>query len=528
MTKVVATDSNIKSLVHKYFRNYLMHGNFPSEDSPEHISNWDVRSVTNMRLLFSNNTVINNATGFASGRNTTTFLNLNKWDVSNVRDMSYMFYQCKFNEPLDDWDVTNVTNMECMFRGCQYFDQDLRNWNVYNVENMRGMFHGCKSFTKPLNVWNVSPNVQIDSYTFSGTRLNDANQASVRNYAKYFKQLRTEHVINNYNIRQLIRFHQDAEIIRDFGPISDWNVSQVTRMNQLFYRNYTFNEDISNWDVSNVTTMKYMFAFNIHFNQNISRWNVENVQNMKCMFYGATMFNQPLNWNSKVSQVTDMSGMFAGCNLGVPGENGFAQEHENIDGNVIDHHGLDVATTCFNQDISNWDVSNVTTMEGMFQFNVDFNQPLNQWGKKISNVKSMDSMFYYATAFNQPLNTWNIKETTTTSHMFDGNHLMKPEMMPSRENYERYINTPHIAYGVKKDSGRTKNRYIENSNVKSILEYIYGNSTINDPMINRTLQFVDDEDVQNARLEHSGGKRKSRRKKNLNRRRTKRNRKSKK
>ena len=33
----------------------------------------------------------------------------NNWDVSNVTDMSYMFYEVKeFNQPLNNWDVSNV------------------------------------------------------------------------------------------------------------------------------------------------------------------------------------------------------------------------------------------------------------------------------------------------------------------------------------------------------------------------------------------------------------------------------------
>ena len=68
-------------------------------------------------------------------------------------------------------------------------------------------------------------------------------------------------------------------------------------------------------------------------------------------------------------------------------------------------------------DISNWDVSNVTNMYGMFG-NVAgmfedaryFNQPLNKWN--VSNVTNMRGMFIRAESFNQPLNApWYHEES---------------------------------------------------------------------------------------------------------------------
>ena len=42
-------------------------------------------------------------------------------------------------------------------------------------------------------------------------------------------------------------------------PISNWDVSQVTNMGELFKDRRNFNDDISNWDVSSVTNISYMF-----------------------------------------------------------------------------------------------------------------------------------------------------------------------------------------------------------------------------------------------------------------------------
>ena len=69
-------------------------------------------------------------------------------------------------------------------------------------------------------------------------------------------------------------------------------------------------------------------------------------------------------------------------------------------------------------EISNWDVSNVTNMLGMFSNATSFNQPLNKWN--VSNVTNMVAMFENATSFNQPLNNWDVSNVEDMRYMFYG------------------------------------------------------------------------------------------------------------
>jgi len=75
----------------------------------------------------------------------------------------------------------------------------------------------------------------------------------------------------------------------------------------------------------------------------------------------------------------------------------------------------------FNQNISSWDTSSVTTMQYMFgQDNVfggrlPFNQDISRWNVgKVSNFANMFSNV----AFNQPIGAWNIGETATNINMY--------------------------------------------------------------------------------------------------------------
>ena len=70
-----------------------------------------------------------------------------------------------------------------------------------------------------------------------------------------------------------------------------------------------------------------------------------------------------------------------------------------------------------NGDISNWVVSNVTDMYGMFRDAKAFNQPLDNW--KTYNVLFMDEMFCNAESFNQDINSWDISKVKDMGWMFN-------------------------------------------------------------------------------------------------------------
>ena len=75
---------------------------------------------------------------------------LERWNVSNGTDFSWMFYSCRSLQDisaLEDWNVSNGTDFSYMFSFCTAL-QDisaLKSWNVSNGKYFSSMFRYCTS-----------------------------------------------------------------------------------------------------------------------------------------------------------------------------------------------------------------------------------------------------------------------------------------------------------------------------------------------------------------------------------------------
>jgi len=73
----------------------------------------DVTEITDMSYLFSPTT--NDGYGLDDFNG-----NISKWDVSNVKSMSYMFASSKFNGDISNWNVSEVNDMSSMFSRSEF------------------------------------------------------------------------------------------------------------------------------------------------------------------------------------------------------------------------------------------------------------------------------------------------------------------------------------------------------------------------------------------------------------------------
>ena len=113
-----------------------------------------------------------------------------------------------------------------------------------------------------------------------------------------------------------VLFEWDAPALSDSNfkqAIADWFSKNPTCVTSEVL---TIHGPISRWDVSQVTTMNAAFKNRSSFNQNLSQWDVSAVKDMTHMFKGAKAFKQDLSsWATKFKQAPKMKGMFTSCGI---------------------------------------------------------------------------------------------------------------------------------------------------------------------------------------------------------------------
>ena len=112
----------------------------------------------------------------------------------------------------------------------------------------------------------------------------DAIKCYCKNEKKYANKFNNLCIYSQFRRLKNIRFTCTHFVCTCFAHINNWDVSNVTNMNDMFSNAENFNQPLNNWDVSNVTDMSYMFYNAKKFNQSLNNWYVSNVITMDYIF----------------------------------------------------------------------------------------------------------------------------------------------------------------------------------------------------------------------------------------------------
>jgi len=140
--KVFKDRDSLKAEVEEYCRSPAEYEESDGREKYGPIEKWDVSAVTNMEYLFSD---------------TSCNPPISKWNVRSVKTFAEMFNGAQaFNQDISEWDVSSSESFMAMFYGAEAFDQDLSRWDVSNGKWFDGMFHVARAFDQDLSRWDVS------------------------------------------------------------------------------------------------------------------------------------------------------------------------------------------------------------------------------------------------------------------------------------------------------------------------------------------------------------------------------------
>ncbi|MGB0522674.1 MAG: BspA family leucine-rich repeat surface protein [Flammeovirgaceae bacterium] len=465
------------------------------------ISNWDVSSLVSSRSMFDDAVAFNQ--------------DISNWNMISINSMTNMFNgAAAFNQNIGSWNMPVLNAISGMFQDATSFNQDISNWNTSNVIYMDNVFNGATVFNQNLGSWDLSSALVLASMfdnsgmtstnydstligwstqtlqnnqTFSAVNIgycfaSAARQSIIDNFGwtitdagetcsdpAYFQTTWQTTTTNesitiptnsgesyNYNIHwgdgqintnqtgdathtyasagtytvtitgEFPRLYINAIIPARFTirTIEQWGSITWSSMNNAFSGASSLNYNATDVpDLSQVTDMSAMFNGCDQFNGAIGNWNVSNVTNMGDLFNSAFTFNQDIsNWD--VSNVTNMSATFVSASA-------FNQDISNWNvSNVTNMSAAFASASAFNQDLSNWNTANVTNMNSLFLAATAFNQDISKWN--VSKVENMRGMFNGATTFNQNLGSWDISQVSNMLEMFNASGM-------STSNYDQTL-----------------------------------------------------------------------------------------
>ena len=365
--------------------------------------NWNTSNTTIMDQMFYGSRLENTSFSGWICRDTSSMFqvatlnncNFIDWKVSG--NPTAMFYNCGgSNNYLPGWDLRGTTNLNQMFYNSNITRSGLDDWNVSGVTNMSNMFQfGSDFMTADLSNWDIS---KVTNFTLFMLRGAASPNARI--------------TINNWQIPSgaILTGMLGDPVANKWVSLSGWSFGGNSAASMFQAYNFTtaantFNNDLTTWNTSGITNTSFMFRNCGSFvgtgvNGDLRNWNTSNVTDMSNMFEGCWSLNTSVSgWDT--SKVTNMGGMF-------------------LDTRFVGFLGNGLET---------WNTTNVTNMNSMFRMigGYGINVNLSGWNTgKVTNMANMfsaDNNFIHRFA-GSGIDNWNVTGVTTINGMFNSNNAI--------------------------------------------------------------------------------------------------------
>ena len=290
---------------------------------------WRYRNVKEIVFndLFDTSRIID-ANGMFGECINLTALNLDGFQMENVRDMAYMFLSCENLRELDlrSFRTGKLKNTRDMFQNCKEIKKiDVSSFETDKVEEMLAMFTGCINLEE-LDVSRFkTSNVKTMAAMFrecSKLRRIDVSNfetGNVENMCCMFMECNglEELDVSNFDTRSVENMHDmfnGCEKLERLD-VGGFDTSRVTNMDGMFYECKKLERlDVGSFNTELVKDMSFMFCKCERLTDiNVSHFKTDQAENMEAMFSGCDNLQRLDVSGFDTRKVTNMKSMFSCC-----------------------------------------------------------------------------------------------------------------------------------------------------------------------------------------------------------------------
>ncbi|MGY3793474.1 BspA family leucine-rich repeat surface protein [Aquimarina sp. 433] len=352
-------------------------------------------------------------------------------DLSLVTNLSSMFEDASSlmdtKGSIRDWDVSAIRDMTGMFASANDFGQDLGNWDISNVTSMVSMF-----FRSGLSTENYDA-------TLIGWASLDVGETIPSNISVDFGS--STHCLGTFALNTLTSTPNNWMVLdRGFNCddsdafITTWRTSSNNETITIptIGSGYEYYVDWGDGSVETIETGDATHQYisgpgdyqiriwgnfpRVYFNNNgdrnkvisVDQWGTNKWQSFESAFNGAT--NLVLNATDipNLSEVENLSRMFQSTTNFV--DNGGRMKDWDVSG--IEDMSNMFTDSNFNENIENWDTSNLSNWVDMFSGAINFDQNLGNWD--LSKIADRSFITFFTLSeenYIKTLNGWGIDDS---------------------------------------------------------------------------------------------------------------------
>ena len=503
------------------------------------LANWNVGKVTNMSGLFSSSSFnspsiivwdVSNVTNMANmfDGNSSFNQNIGSWNVRNVTNMTGMFQGASsFNQNLGSWNVTSLNSNYPnggygMFDNCGISTSNMNAilyaWSQQSVQS--GVTIGCYNiyYSAPLGSQGYNRLVSTYGWMFPGLSLVTTGSAPVINSVTpspnslivgftqapagspaptYYYSFNGTDICGNgvsaspitipdltlsqSYVFYIISSNVAGIVVSDASsgkPLTSplklvYNIPSSNRQIHFFLT--TPNIQIDWGDGNNELINQTGLISKYHTYSSAGTYTINIYGTLDGFGYTPGMYGTAQNIQY-LTQVVSFGNLgMTYCNF--TNASNLTSVPTSIPTSITNIYAMFADCGTFNSsNIVNWDTSNVTIMDYLFNAASSFNQPIGNWN--VSNVTSMSHMF--SSTFNQDLSNWNVGNVTNMSWMFYSNGTFD-NINIGGWNVDK-VKDMSWMFGATRFNGNIGNWNV--SNVENMSAMFYNNRSFNQPIGN--------------------------------------------